>query len=340
MRKTVLALLCIWLALPAYGEEAGLTVSNQRTDNNGVIWYDAASSYNGPGTTTLRVLRPTNPPSGMPHRFLYVLPVRIGVDLNDEVGDGLEELRRSNVHNDYNADIIAPSFQSAPWYADHDFNPARRYESFMVRDLVPWVRANLSTTGQEEHWLIGFSKSGFGALTLLFRNPTVFDAAVAWDVPTDQSNTGDNRMLENYGTESNFQNNYRLTADLISAWKEPFRTATRLWLSQDYVTHHGIPTFRDQMVAFTRRLRDHDVQFMLGRRAKRTHTWGSGWLPPAVADLYRRRYPAAQDEPQSVVSTSEAQSSVRRPPLSRSDSDPESPNREDYPVKSVPQIID
>ena len=242
------------------------------------------------GATALRVLRPTNPAPGMPHRFLFVLPVIVGVDLKDEFGDGLEELRKANVHNEYNAHIIAPSFQSAPWYADHDSNPDRRYETFIVRDLVPWVRANLSTTGQEEHWLVGFSKSGFGAVTLLFRNPTVFDAAVAWDLPADQSHTGVWGMLDNYGTESNFQNNYRLTADLISACKEPFRTAPRLWLSQDYVTYRGASTFRDQMLAFTRRLRDHGVQFMLGRRAKRIHTWASGWLPHAIADLYQRRY--------------------------------------------------
>ena len=299
MRRTVLALLCIWLALPVCVVEAGLAVTNQRRDSNGVIWYDTTSSYNGPGATVLRVLRPTNPAPGMPHRFLFVLPVIVGVDLKDEFGDGLEELRKANVHNEYNAHIIAPSFQSAPWYADHDSNPDRRYETFIVRDLVPWVRANLSTTGQEEHWLVGFSKSGFGAVTLLFRNPTVFDAAVAWDLPADQSHTGVWGMLDNYGTESNFQNNYRLTADLISACKEPFRTAPRLWLSQDYVTYRGASTFRDQMLAFTRRLRDHGVQFMLGRRAKRIHTWASGWLPHAIADLYQRRYTAAQNQPQS-----------------------------------------
>ena len=115
----------------------------------------------------------------IPHRefcacFLYVLPVITGVDPQDQFGDGLEELRRLNVHNDYNAYIIAPSFKTTPWCADHDSNHDRRYESFIVQDLVPWVRANLSTSGQEEDWFIGFSKSGFGAVTLLFRNPNGF----------------------------------------------------------------------------------------------------------------------------------------------------------------------
>ena len=111
MQNLILAILFICLALPTYAESAGLTVANPQTDGNGVIWYDATSSYNGPGSTTLRVLPPTNPAPGMPHRFIYVLPVITGVDLQSEFGDGLEELLALNVHNDYNAHIIAPSFQ-------------------------------------------------------------------------------------------------------------------------------------------------------------------------------------------------------------------------------------
>ena len=282
----ILAFLCVWLALPTYAEATGLTVSNPQTDGNGVIWYDATSSYNGPGSTTLRVLSPTNPAPGMPHRFIYVLPAIPGVDLQDEFGDGLEELLALNVHNDYNAHIIAPSFQVEPWYANHDSNPDRQYESFMVHDLVPWVQANLSVTGQEEHWLIGFSKSGFGAVTLLFRNPTVFDAAAAWDFPADQPDTYDFGMLDNYGTDTNFQNNYRLTEDWIAARKEPFQTTERLWLSEDYVTYYGIPTFRDEVLAFAERLSDNDVQYHADRRCDsytlldvRMAASGGGWSP-------------------------------------------------------------
>jgi Putative esterase len=308
-RKLVLALLCIWLALSASGGEAGLTVSNQRTDPNGVIWYDATSPHNGPGATTLRVLPPTKPPSGLPRLILYVLPVIAGVNFQDEFGDGLEELRRLNVHNDYNAYIVAPSFKTTPWYADHDSNPDRRYESFLVQDLVPWVWANLSASSQEEHWLVGFSKSGFGALSLIFRNPMVFDAAIAWDVPANRPNAEDWSMLDNYGTENNFQNNYRLTADFVSAHKEQFRAATRLWLSLDFATHRGKPTFGEQMSALTRRFRDQGVQYMLGRRAERIHTWGSGWLPHGIAALHSRRYITTQHELQRTVS--EVQSTAK-----------------------------
>jgi hypothetical protein len=102
MKKIIVPLLCVWLALPTYARALGLIVENPRMDSSGVTWYDATSSYNGPGSTILRVLPPTNPASGMPHRFIYVLPVIVDVDLQNLFGDGLEELLALNVHNDYN----------------------------------------------------------------------------------------------------------------------------------------------------------------------------------------------------------------------------------------------
>jgi len=294
MKKVVMALLWAWLALPLYAAASGLTVANPQADVNGVVWYDAVSSYNGPGSTTLRVLSPTTA-AGKAHRFIYVLPVIDDVDLEDFFGDGLEALRTLNVHNDYNAHIIAPSFKTVPWYADHDSDPERRYESFLVHDLVPWVRATLSVTGHEEHWLIGFSKSGFGAATLLFRNPTVFDAAAAWDLPADQADTSVWDMLDNYGSEANFQENYRLTDAWIAAHQGPFQTATRLWLSYDQGTYFGYPTFLDEVSAFAGRLQAHQVQFMRTGGATRPHAWGSGWLSEAVASLQRMRFRARDD---------------------------------------------
>ena len=297
MKKIIVALLWVWLALPTYAGAVGLTVANPQTDDNGVTWYDATSSYNGPGSTILRVLSPTNPVPGIPHRFIYVLPAIEDVDLQNMFGDGLEELLALNVHNDYNAHIIAPSFQAEPWYANHASDPDRQYESFMVLALVPWVQANLSVTSGEEHWLIGFSKSGFGAVTLLFRNPTVFDAAAAWDLPADQPDAFDFHMLDNYGTDDNFQDNYRLTNEWIAAHKEPFQTSTRLWLSQDDVTYAGLPTFRDEVLAFAGRLEDNDVQFTLAGGATRTHSWASGWLREAVAGLADGQLPPPPPPP-------------------------------------------
>jgi hypothetical protein len=284
-----LALLAVWLALPIRPAAAELVTSSPQVDANGVAWYEAVSTYNGPGSTTLRVLAPTNP-AGVTPKFIYVLPVNPGVGLGDPLGDPLEALRLLDVHNAYNAHVIAPSFHSEPWYADHSTDPSRYYESFLVHDLVPWVQATLGATGHEEHWLIGQSKSGYGAVTLLFRNPTVFAAAAAWDFPAEQPDTGDWDMLGNYGSEENFQTNYRLTEAWIAAHADPFRGTPRLWLSHDSVTLLGTPTFLPEVDALAGRLAAQHVQFLRTGGVTREHAWTSGWLPDALAGLQGMRF--------------------------------------------------
>ena len=41
----------------------------------------------------------------------------------------------------------------------------------MTGDVVPWAEKNLATTGHEQNWLLGFSKSGLGAQDLILKHP-------------------------------------------------------------------------------------------------------------------------------------------------------------------------
>jgi len=144
-------------------------------DLNGVKYYSVVSDYQGSQPTTLRILDPTNPAPGMPHRFLYLLPVEPGLtNQNSQYGDGLEEARLLDLQDRYNATLVAPSFNIMPWYADHPTDPSRRLESFIVKDVVPWVDNMAAPGTTPESWLVGFSKSGFGALGLIFRHADVF----------------------------------------------------------------------------------------------------------------------------------------------------------------------
>src|SRR5207253_4804902 len=136
--------------------------------------------------TTLRILEPTNPAPGEPRRFLYLLPVLAGLtDQSSRFGDGLEEARMLDLQDRYNATLVAPSFNIEPWYGDHATNPDRRLESFLVKDIVPFVDKLAAPGTTPERWLAGLSKSGWGALSLIFRNPNVFSAAACWDAPAE-----------------------------------------------------------------------------------------------------------------------------------------------------------
>jgi hypothetical protein len=145
------------------------------------------NSANNGGGHSINVLTPTLSavPVGVPHNFLYVLPV--DSDGVYSYGNGLDTLYGLNIHNEYNLTIIQPAFAIGSWNANHTTDPTLQHETFMASDLPPWVTSNYSITGNEKHWLLGFSRSGFGWMGLLLKYPTVFDRGAFWDWPFDMT---------------------------------------------------------------------------------------------------------------------------------------------------------
>ena len=278
----------VWLYYPANqlddwsGGDASFSATLLSTDNNGVKSYTMISAYNGNGTHVLRVLEPTSTVAGVAHSFLYALPV--GPESDYTYGNGLETLRGLGAHNTYNVTIIAPSFSSDPWYADHPTDSNYKYESFMASELQPWVAANLATSGNEQHWLLGFSKSGSGPMGgLLLRHPTLFTLGAFWDSAFNISAYNDYAGSSdvNYGTDANFQNNYRLTAALLETYKTPFLTDNRIWIS---AATSGI--FYTATTDFDALLTTKSIQHTMSLTGTaRAHNWDSGWVPEALAAL-------------------------------------------------------
>lgn len=142
------------------------------TDAQGVKSYEVLCADGGYGPQILRVLTPTNPAARVTHNFVIVLPVQSGQQ--DTFGDGLTTLRALGAQNQYNLTIIEPSFAIGPRYADNPNDPNLHYESLMTQELVPWIKQHLSTSGSEQIWLIGFSKSGIGGQDLILMHPDLF----------------------------------------------------------------------------------------------------------------------------------------------------------------------
>jgi S-formylglutathione hydrolase FrmB len=252
----------------------------QGADGNGLQLYDVTWNTSGSHPFAVRVLAPEHPSTDYPHSFLFALPVEAGL-AQSTYGSGLDELRQLGVPDQYNATIIEPIFPIDSWYADNPVDPAIDFETFTATLLPEWVDNNLATSGTEKNLLIGFSKSGYGGLDLLFKHPSVFDAVAAWDFPADMtaydsygsSSSGD------YGTDANFQNNYRMTGTFLDAWKAPFTTEDRIWIS-------GSDVFQAQVADFDALLTSHGVAHTLSPQTDDAHTWSGGWLSNAIAGLY------------------------------------------------------
>jgi len=261
------------------GGSAGFSADYLSTDSTGIASYDVISADNSDGAQVMRVLQPTNPAPGVAHNFLFVLPVEAGQ--GSTYGDALKILQAMDAQDKYNLTIIEPTFGIDPWYADNPVNGAVQYESFMTQELVPWVDQNLATSGSEQNWLIGFSKSGYGAQDLILKHPNLFSLAASWDFPADMSTYTQYGDSEGgYGTDANFQANYRLTQSFVDANKGPFLNANRIWIGS-----YGL--YQTDMADYDALLTAEGIQHTTETPTSMAHRWDSGWVPLAMAALYQ-----------------------------------------------------
>jgi hypothetical protein len=252
----------------------------QGVDGNGVQLYSVTWDTLGSHPFAVRVLAPNHPSTGYEHNFLFALPVESGL-AQSTWGSGLDELRQLDVQDQYNATIIEPIFPIDSWYADSSTDPTINFETFTATLLTAWVDSNFATSGTERDLLIGFSKSGYGDLDLLFKHPSAFDAAAAFDFPADMAayDAYGSSSGGNYGTDANFQNNYRMSGTFIDTWKAPFTAEDRILISEG-------PVFQNEVADFDALLTSHGVEHTLLTQTSDVHSWPGGWLSDDITGLY------------------------------------------------------
>jgi 20S proteasome alpha/beta subunit len=252
----------------------------QGLDAHGAQLYSVTWDTLGLQPFEVRVLAPSHPSTNYEHNFLFALPVEAGL-AQSTYGSGLDELQKLDVQDQYNTTIIEPIFPIDSWYANNPTDTTINFETFTAVLLPAWVDSNFATSGTEKDLLIGFSKSGYGALDLLFKHSSVFDGIAAFDFPADTAAYDDfgSSSSGDYGTDANFQNNYRMTGTFIDNWKAPFTTEDHILISEG-------PVFQTGVADFNALLTSHGVENTLLTQTFDAHTWSSGWLPDAVAGLY------------------------------------------------------
>jgi hypothetical protein len=255
--------------------------SSEESKNRSIQIYQIESPFQH-DRTTIRILLPDEYDAEKPYKVLYVLPVVT----NDERkhGDGLLEIKKHNYHNIHQLICVAPEFTSKPWYADHSNNKGRQDESHLLKTVLPYVDSRFPTLKTKEgRLLIGFSKSGWGAITLLFRNPDLFYKAAAWDTgirvdtgPIDEEDRA-RRIKEYFGSRSNFER-HRIS-NLITTKGKDLGDQERLF----YYNTEGIRA--QGGVEVHRLMVEAGVTHRYVFEKQRKHRWGSGWIPLAVEFL-------------------------------------------------------
>jgi hypothetical protein len=255
----------------AVADDRPTTVSAAQRDADGFLVRSIQSPYQA-GTTELRVLLPDPLEPGVRYPVVYILPVeaRDGT----RYGDGLREVKRRELHHRFRALFAAPTFSHLPWYADHPSEPEIRQESYFLKVVVPLVEAHYPARAEREgRFLLGFSKSGWGAFSLLLRHPDRFENAAAWDAPLAQERPDRFGMREVFGTQEAFEE-YQIFG-LLQRRAADLGTEPRLIVL-------GYGNFRDQHAQAHQRMEALKIAHVFRDGPKREHSWSSGWVPEAV----------------------------------------------------------
>ena len=287
IRRLAGVLLCAWSAtslspvgrevraeefqLPAKPEAE---VSAGVTNDAGFVVHTVRSAFQA-GETRIEVLLPKPFDPAKKYPVVYVLPVE--PQGGERYGHGLREVQRTGLADKFRLICVAPTFSRVPWYADHPTDPAVRQESYLLRSVVPFVEQTYPTQGTAAgRWLLGFSKSGWGAWTLLLRYPHVFGQAAAWDAPLALAQPDRYGTAEIFATQENFDR-YQPLKLLPSRAKE-LGGAPRLILL-------GYDNFRGEHQQAHAVLQTLAIPHVYRDGPKRPHVWGSGWVEEALTLL-------------------------------------------------------
>jgi S-formylglutathione hydrolase FrmB len=260
------------LATAVLGATVALAAADKEAE--GVAKHVVESEYQK-GPTEIRVLLPEKLEKGKRYPVVYVLPVEAGTE--SRFGNGLNEVKKLDLHNKHGLIFVAPTFSQLPWYADHPTKKDVRQETYFVKTVLPLVEEKYPALAEQKgRLLLGFSKSGWGAFSLLLRHPDVFGRAVAWDAPLNMQRSGAFGSGDIFGTQENFEK-YQVTK-LLEQRSGDLGKEKRLALT-------GYANFREHHVAVHELMMKLKVPHEYREEKKPKHTWDAGWIEDSVKFL-------------------------------------------------------
>ena len=275
-RASALFLMVGVIVVSSLRADETVTISEAKRDDAGILVHEVRSSYQA-GTTQIRVLQPDVLLSDQKYPVVYLLPVEAGTE--SRYGDGLSEVKKLDVQNKFGAVFVAPTFSHLPWYADHPTSQTIRQESFFIKVVVPFIDKTYPVRAEASgRLLLGFSKSGWGAWSLLLRHSDMFGKGVAWDAPLMMDRPGMYGSGEIFGTAENFEN-YRVSKLLEdNGNKFSNDVEKRLVLL-------GYGNFRPEHVQAHAIMDKLKIAHEYRDGPERKHDWHSGWVKEGVEQL-------------------------------------------------------
>lgn len=254
-------------------------------EDSGKPWnavFSTTSPYQS-GVQEIRVILPDDYNPEKRYRVLYILPVGAGPGKQKV----LAMFRNLDIANRHDLILVEMTFEKTPWYGDHPTDPLMRQESYLRNFVVPLIEEKYSTLESHEgRLLLGFSKSGWGAFSLIMRNPDFFGYAAAWDAPM-MLDSFKYKMDEVFGTSEHLAL-YRPDLLAVSAGK-PFQDRNRLVLGGEKLWGEMIPA--PQGGSHTARMHElleaHGIRHVYRPDLITDHRWAPEWITPLVEEMLK-----------------------------------------------------
>jgi hypothetical protein len=229
-----------------------------------------------PAFTTLErrveLLLPSGHDPARRYRAVYVLSACGKLD------PCLDVIRQLGAHDRHQVICVAPELGG--WYGNSRSDPENRRADYLMQVVVPLLESRHATVpGPDGRLLLGFSKSGWGALSLILLNPDSFGFAASWDAPLSWSTEKMNGQFGSgmqYGSLENYQHHHPVLAARRNP--EPFRQRKRLvvlgrsFWKKDNLLYHTVLDELGILHHF-----DDELRF--------PHDWHPGWVGPALEAL-------------------------------------------------------
>ena len=263
------------IAEPVPAAETPASISSAAADRHGFVSHKVECAFQLK-QTEINVLLPDKIPAGKRLPTLYLLPVEAGT--NRVWGDAMKEARQLDLANKLNVICVYPTFSHLPWYADHPTDKSIRQESYFVKVVVPFIESNYPAKKERDgRMLLGFSKSGWGAWSLLLRHPETFGRAAAWDSPLALER-GRYGLETIAATQENFER-YKIFTQLKN------QAAVLGPNSRLILMGHG--NFQEQTRQTHDWMRSLKIAHEFRDGPDRKHHWNSGWVMDAAQWLLK-----------------------------------------------------
>lgn len=239
-------------------------------------WIDTAADKAATAQYFIDIILPDNYPADGPYPVLFVGPVE---PTPNNFGDGLAMIAGMDVHNDYKCVLVTMTTKSMPWYG-RTASGTHAVDRHVIENILPLIKKNYNVIADREGWLfVGFSKSGWGGVSLILRNPSAFGYVGAWDAPWNMS-YGQFETATSFGSSGQFALYNPVT--ILSTYISSVNDKERLWIGAGN-------NFNSHYTSFTNFLTTNSVPFRSNFANAPTHAWRTDWLSVAIDELFDMR---------------------------------------------------